>query len=170
MLRHVSTYIYSCSLIRCTCWKKFLISLSAFEKFHRFQSWQADSSDNAGHAVAQAVIRRLPISEAGVRAQVMSCGVCDRQSGTGVGFLLVLHFALPILIQATAPHSSSIIRGGNIGHLVADVPIGVSLTPHQVTKKTKLSNNAHDIFRRCLVQGHRISWIVFLFVISSTSS
>jgi hypothetical protein len=38
--------------------------------------------------------------------------ICGGQSGTGVGFLRVLRFPLPILIPPTAPHSlSSIIRG-----------------------------------------------------------
>jgi hypothetical protein len=57
------------------------------------------------------------------------------QYGTGVGFLRVLQFPLPILIPPTAPHSSSIIRVGTIGQSVADVPSGLSLTQPQETKK-----------------------------------
>jgi hypothetical protein len=64
-----------------------------------------------GRAMAQAVSRRLPTVTARVRAQLMSSGICDGQSGTGAGFLRVLRFPLPIPIPPTAPHSSSTIRG-----------------------------------------------------------
>jgi hypothetical protein len=40
---------------------------------------------HAGRAVAQAVSRRPLTSEAGVRARVNACGICDGQSGTGTG-------------------------------------------------------------------------------------
>jgi hypothetical protein len=66
-----------------------------------------------GHVIAQPVSRRLPTAAAQVRAQVKSCGICGRQSGTGAGFLLVLRFPLSIFIPPTALHSSSIIRGGH---------------------------------------------------------
>jgi hypothetical protein len=39
------------------------------------------------------------------------CGICDGQIGSGVGFLRVLQFPLPILISPTAPRSSSVIQG-----------------------------------------------------------
>jgi hypothetical protein len=46
-----------------------------------------------------------------VPAQVSSCGICGKQSGTGADFLLVLRFTLLVILPA-APHSSlSIIRG-----------------------------------------------------------
>jgi hypothetical protein len=61
-----------------------------------------------GRGIAQAVSRRLPTAAARVRAHVRSRG---GQSGTEVGFVLVLQFPLPILIPPTAPHLSSIIRG-----------------------------------------------------------
>jgi hypothetical protein len=64
-----------------------------------------------GRAIAQAVSRRRPTAAARVRAKVSSCGICGVQSGTGVGFLRVLRFPLPVLIPLTAPYSSSIIRG-----------------------------------------------------------
>jgi hypothetical protein len=48
-----------------------------------------------------------------VRAQVGSCGICGRRSGTGARFVWVHWFPLPILIPPTAPHSSSMIRGWN---------------------------------------------------------
>jgi hypothetical protein len=38
------------------------------------------------------------------------------------GFLQVLRFSLPILIQSTAPQSSS-SGAGTIGHIVADIPV-----------------------------------------------
>jgi hypothetical protein len=65
-----------------------------------------------GRAIAQAVSRRLPKAAARVRAPLRSCGICGGQSGSGAGFLRVLRFPLPILVPPTAPHSSSIIRGG----------------------------------------------------------
>jgi hypothetical protein len=49
-----------------------------------------------GRAVAQAVSRWLPTAAARVRVRA-ACGVCGEQSGTGVGFLRVLRFPLPII-------------------------------------------------------------------------
>jgi hypothetical protein len=76
-----------------------------------------------GRVIAQAVSGHL----AWVRSQVRSYGICNAQIGTGVGFLQVLHFPLPILIPPTAPNSSVIIiirgwynrpnRGGGVPHL-----------------------------------------------------
>jgi hypothetical protein len=66
------------------------------------------------YVAVHTVSRRLPTAAVRVPAQVKSCGICGGQSGTGVGFLRVLQFPLPILISSTAPHSSSsssIIRG-----------------------------------------------------------
>jgi hypothetical protein len=90
-----------------------------------------------GRAIAQDS-RRLPNAAARVRAQVRSCGICGGQSGGGAGFLRVLRFPLRILIPPTAPHSSG---SGTIGQLVADVPSGLSLTPPQETKETKLHDD-----------------------------
>jgi hypothetical protein len=84
---------------------------------------------NIGRAKAQAVSRRLPTAAPQVRAQVRSCGISGRQSGTGAGFLRVLRFPLPNLIPPTAPHSPSIIRGWY------NRPSGLSLTPLQENKK-----------------------------------
>jgi hypothetical protein len=61
-----------------------------------------------GRATAQAVSRWLPTAAARVR----SCGICGGQSETGVGFLRVLRFPLPIFIPPAATQSpSSIICG-----------------------------------------------------------
>jgi hypothetical protein len=61
--------------------------------------------------VVQPVSRRLPTAEARVRAHVRSCWICGGQSGTGIGFLRLFRFPLPILIPPTARHSSSNIWG-----------------------------------------------------------
>jgi hypothetical protein len=89
----------------------------------------------------QAATRRLLIAAARVRAQVRSCGICGRQSGTGAGFLRLQRFSLPILIQPTAPHtsSSSIIRGWyNRPTYQVD-----SVSPH--SKKIKKKHTIHCI-------------------------
>jgi hypothetical protein len=83
--------------------------------------------------MTQAVSRLLPTAAAGVRPQVISCGICGGQSNTGACFLRVLRFPLSILILPTAPHSSS--GAGTVGQLVADVPSGLSLTPPQENNK-----------------------------------
>jgi hypothetical protein len=89
--------------------------------------------------MAQAVIRRLPTPAVQVRAQVRSCGICGRQSGTGAGFLRVLRFPLPILIPQTDPHSSSIIRGWYIRPVSGRRTKWTQShpTPPQEIKKTK---------------------------------
>jgi hypothetical protein len=61
-----------------------------------------------------------------VRASVRLCWICGGQSGTGLGFLRVLRFPLPIFIPLVAPQSS---KADTIGQLVAAVASGLSLTP-----------------------------------------
>jgi hypothetical protein len=85
-----------------------------------------------GCAISQALSRRFPTAAARVRTQVMSCGICGRQSGTGAGSLHVLRFPLPILIPQTAPHSSSSSGAGTIGQFS-----GLSLTPPSSNKRKK---------------------------------
>jgi hypothetical protein len=55
-----------------------------------------------GRAVAQAVSRWLTTAAARVRFWAEHVRVCDGQSGTGAGFLLVLRFPLPIIIPGLA--------------------------------------------------------------------
>jgi hypothetical protein len=89
-----------------------------------------------GHATAQAVSCRLLIAAAQVRSQVRSCGICGGQRGTRARFFRVLRFPLPIFILPTATHSSStIIRGGTMGQIVADMPSGLSPTQRNNNKK-----------------------------------
>jgi hypothetical protein len=105
------------------------------EKQHRMpRNYPVD-----GPAIAQAVSRRLPIAAARVREQVRSCGICGRQSGTGVRFIRVLRFPLSILIHRLLHIHHHLSSGaGTISQLVAVIPSGLSLTPPQETKKKKL--------------------------------
>jgi hypothetical protein len=48
---------------------------------------------------------RFSTSAVLARSQIRSCEICGRQSGTLVGFLLVLRFPLPILIPPTNKNS-----------------------------------------------------------------
>jgi hypothetical protein len=60
---------------------------------------------SVGRSTAKEFSRRLPTTEARLRSQVKSCGICGGQSGTGVRFFRVLRFPLPFLIAHTAPYS-----------------------------------------------------------------
>jgi hypothetical protein len=68
------------------------------------------ANTQTGCAIAQAVSRRLPTTEARVRSQVKSCGIYSGQNDTGASFLQILLFPLPIFILPNAP-CSFIIRG-----------------------------------------------------------
>jgi hypothetical protein len=57
-----------------------------------------------GHAIAQAVRRRLPTAALRIRSQVESSGICGGQSGTGEGFLRVLRLPLPSFFPPNSPY------------------------------------------------------------------
>jgi hypothetical protein len=61
------------------------------------QNKETTSTINSDRAIAQAVIRWLPNTAAGVRPQVKSCGICDGQNGVRAGFLRVLRVPLSVL-------------------------------------------------------------------------
>jgi hypothetical protein len=63
-----------------------------------------------GRAITQVVLVGFPPRPPGFDPQIMSCGICGGQSGTGASFLRVLLFPLSILIPLNAPYSF-IIRG-----------------------------------------------------------
>jgi hypothetical protein len=73
-----------------------------------------------GRAIAKPVSRQLPIAEAPVQSQVISCGICGGQNGTGASFCLALWFLQPILVLPTAPHSSSSIIWGWYNRSISD--------------------------------------------------
>jgi hypothetical protein len=87
----------------------------------------------SGHAVAQVVSCLLPTMAARVLAQVRTCGICGRQSGTGAGFPPE-YFGFPCQafhrLLHTHHHLSSMV--GIIGQMVTDTPSALSLTsPHE---------------------------------------
>jgi hypothetical protein len=91
-----------------------------------------------GRAIAQAVSQQFSKAAVRVRAKVRSCGICGGLSDTGVGFLQLLWFPLPILIPPTAPHSSSIIRGWyNRSNSGRRTKWTQSHTPTEKTKRKK---------------------------------
>jgi hypothetical protein len=69
----------------------------------------AHLSFSQSRAIAQVVSRRLPFEAARVLYQVRPCAICGGQGGTGVGFLRVFGFLVPILIPPTARHSLIIL-------------------------------------------------------------
>jgi hypothetical protein len=109
-----------------------------------------------GRSIGQAVSRRLHNSAAWVLGQVRSCGICG-QSGTGVGFLRVHRFPLPIFIYRLLHIHHHLPSGsGTIGQIVADVPSGLILTtPQETKKKNSKGAEAQKSVRTTTVQGYR---------------
>jgi hypothetical protein len=103
-------------------------------------------TSNFGSSIAQAVSRRLPKSRPGFESRSRDVrSVVDKVTLGQVlseyfGFLC--QFSLHRLLHIHH-HLSSMV--GTIGQLIADVPSGLSLTPHQETKRNhhKISLGSH---------------------------
>jgi hypothetical protein len=94
--------------------------------------------------LAEAVRRWLPTAAARVQTRVLSCGICDGQSGAGAGFLRVLRFALPIFIPPISLQSPSpIIRGWCNRPVVAACP---KSHPGDL-KETELNSRLREFYR-----------------------
>jgi hypothetical protein len=61
-----------------------------------------------GCAIAHVVSQERPTALAWVQSHIRLCEICDGQISTGIGFLWVLQFPLPILIP-TIPRSLIIL-------------------------------------------------------------
>jgi hypothetical protein len=68
-----------------------------------------------GGAVGQAVIRRLPTTEAGVRAQVRSCGICGGQIVNGTVFSKYFGFPCHSFHRLLQTHHHSSSGAGSVG-------------------------------------------------------
>jgi hypothetical protein len=107
-----------------------------------------------GRTIAQAVIYRFPIAAARDRTQVRLCGIRGGQNNTGESLLRILRFPLPILILSTSGLIASYPGAGTVDRLVADVPSGLSLTPHQEKLRVFLSPQA-NYTDRAIAAGQR---------------
>jgi hypothetical protein len=89
-----------------------------------------------GRAIAEEVSRWLPTAADRVPARVWSSGICGGQSGSGLGFLRVLQFPMPIFIPPNSP-SAKWPGAGTIDQLATDVPREFSLdfSPYYTSKK-----------------------------------
>jgi hypothetical protein len=108
--------------------------------------WPRHNYKVKGHAIAQAVSRRLPTAGGRIRTQVSSCGICGGQSGTGAGFSEYFGFPYQFLFHRLFHIYRLRISSGavTIGQLMADVPSGLSFTPLQDSKlKTKLQGEKY---------------------------
>jgi hypothetical protein len=82
---------------------------------------------------AVSLVRRLGLGFPQRRPKFVpsSCGICGRQSDTGVDFLQELLFTCQFLFQQLLyTHLSP--GDGTMGQLVAEVPSGLSLTPPHI--------------------------------------
>jgi hypothetical protein len=87
-----------------------------------------------GRAISQAVSRRPLTAEAQARAQVIPCGICGGQSGTGTGFSP--SSSIPP-VNVSPPWLFILMWGRTIGPLVAAVQRH-SLTPSMWTTTTNI--------------------------------
>jgi hypothetical protein len=76
----------------------------------------------SGHAIAQAVSRRLPTAAARDRSQVTSCGICGGQSGTGAGFLRVFGYPSQFSFHRLLYTHRHLSSGADADQIAADVP------------------------------------------------
>jgi hypothetical protein len=95
------------------------ITLSTFIYTHAAQKCQNAMLHERmqGHAIPQAVSRRLPTTVARARSLVRSCGNCGGQSVSVAGFLRALSSPLSIIAPPTAPHSSVILTSDTVRNL-----------------------------------------------------
>jgi hypothetical protein len=108
------------------------------------------SSYHSGHAVTQAVSRRIPT--AAVHDLTWSCGICGERSDTGAG-LLACKFSFHRLLHIHHHHLSPGAR--TIGQLVVNVPSGLCLTPH--VKENLLRRLVAGVPCRSFVRSYGIS-------------
>jgi hypothetical protein len=89
-------------------------------------------------AIAQAVSRRLATAAARVKTQIRLCGICCGQNGTGTVFFEYFSFPCQFSFHRLLHiHHHLPFGTSTIGQLMADVPSGLSFTPHQETKQKK---------------------------------
>jgi hypothetical protein len=91
-------------------------------------------------AMTQAVSRLFSNAAARVPTQVRSCGICGVQSGTGVGFLRLLRFPLPILVPENVHYAYLILSWCN--RPVSD------LSTKRSQSHSTLRNQARDLWKR----------------------
>jgi hypothetical protein len=91
-----------------------------------------------GRAIAQVVSHRLPIAAAQVQSKVKSRGIRGGKMALGqVFFEHFISLCQYSFRQIRHTHLSS--RAGTVGQLMADVPSGLGLVPHQKIKKKNTS-------------------------------
>jgi hypothetical protein len=95
---------------------------------------------NSGHGITEAVSRWLPTTATRLRFRA-ACGVCGGQNVTGAGFSEYLGFPFQCSFHKLFHVDYHLSSGAvTIGQLVADIQIGLSLTPPQEPKKKKEPN------------------------------
>jgi hypothetical protein len=128
--------------------------VSALLSFHTDEM----KSIHQGRVVAQAISRWLHSAAAWVRVRA-AFGVSGEQSGTGVGFLRVLPFPLPIISPISPPGA------GTIDVLVGAAPSApIELYPHYKKKSFiawSVEPRSHVRIRRISTKQLRIYDIIW---------